>query len=321
MLTEKMPKNAICFECKICDFKCIKNSNYIKHLATDKHKRLTHVDKMFPEIHKNSDYFIEKCYKCDCGKEYSHRQSLSLHKKKCKSKEEVQHKIPIISQEMVMEILKQNDDLKNLLMDQNKQMMEQSHDVKDIMEQNNEFKGMMMEICKNGINNTNNTNCHNKTFNLQFFLNEQCKDAMNMVDFVNSLQLTLQDAENVGKLGYVRGISNIIIDNLKALDIYKRPIHCTDTKRDVMYVKDDNKWEKETEEFKTIRKLIKSVTFKNGKNIRLFKTKHPCCGTGESMYSDQYSKMYIEGFGGTGTDRDNETKIIKRMAKEIIIDR
>ena len=179
---------------------------------------------------------------------------------------------------------------------------------------------MMFDICKNGITNTNCNN-HNKTFNLQFFLNEQCKDAMNMVDFVNSLELTLQDAENVGKLGYVRGISNIIIDNLKALDIYKRPIHCTDTKRDVMYVKDDNKWEKETEEYNTIRKLIKSVTFKNGKNIRLFKAKHPCCGTSESMYSDQYSKMYIEGFGGTGTDRDNETKIIKRMSREITIDR
>ena len=120
----------------------------------------------------------------------------------------------------------------------------------------------MLELCKNGINNTNcnNNNTNNKTFNLQFFLNEQCKDAMNMADFVNSIKLTLQDAENVGWLGYVRGISNIIIDNLKALDIYKRPIHCTDSKRDVLYVKDEKKWEKETEELITIRRLIKSVT-------------------------------------------------------------
>ena len=263
-----------------------------------------------------------KGFNCNiCTKKYHDRSGLWRHKKKCKPKEEDQYKIPIISQELVMEILKQNDDLKKLLMEQNKQMMEQSHDVKDIMEQNNEFKGMMMDICKNGINNTNCNNTNNKTFNLQFFLNEQCKDAMNMVDFVNSIKLTLQDAENVGRLGYVRGMSNIIIDKLKALDIYKRPIHCTDSKRDVLYVKDENKWEKETEEFITIRRLIKSVTNLNGRNINLFKKKHPCCGTSESIYSDQFSKMYIEGFGGAGTDRDNENKIIKRLAREIIIDR
>jgi hypothetical protein len=245
-----------------------------------------------------------KGFNCNiCTKKYHDRSGLWRHKKKCKPKEEDQYKIPIISQELVMEILKQNDDLKNLLVEQNK-----------------EFKGMMMDICKNGINNTNCNNT-NKTFNLQVFLNEQCKDAMNMADFVNSIKLTLQDAENVGRLGYVRGISNIIIDNLKALDIYKRPIHCTDSKRDVLYVKDENKWEKETEEFITIRRLIKSVTNLNGRNINLFKKKHPCCGTSESIYSDQFSKMYIEGFGGAGTDRDNENKIIKRLAREITIDR
>ena len=313
---ENPPIVAHKFNCISCNYNCSKKSDYDKHILTNKHKNLQN---------PTSNLVQSVQISCLCGKKYKHSSTLYAHKKCCKYmqetiKEEVQHKIPIISQEMVMEILKQNDDLKNLLIEQNKQMMEHNNDV---MEQNNEFKGMMMEICKNGINNTTNTNCnnHNKTFNLQFFLNEQCKDAMNMVDFVNSLQLTLQDAENVGKLGYVRGMSNIIIDNLKALDIYKRPVHCTDTKRDVMYVKDDNKWEKETDEFYTIRRLIKSVTFKNGKNIRLFKTKHPCCGTSDSIYSDQYSKMYIEGFGGTGTDRDNETKIIKRMAREITIDR
>ena len=299
------------FICETCDYSTCNKYDYNIHIATVKH-----VNRTNQEEFKNTQPYTCK----NCRKVYKARSSLWYHEKKCvieqetATKNENTNKSPIISQEMVMEILKQNDDLKNLLMEQNKQMMEQNH----------EFKGMMIDICKNGINhvnNSNNTNSHNKTFNLQFFLNEQCKDAMNMVDFANSLQLTLQDAENVGKLGYVRGMSNIIIDNLKALDIYKRPIHCTDTKRDVMYVKDDNKWEKETEEFKTIRRLIKSVTIINGKNIRLFKTKHPCCGTSESIYSDQYSKMYIEGFGGSGTDRDNENKIIKRMAREITIDR
>ena len=307
MTNGKDAENANFFECKICRFKCFKNSNWEKHLSTDKHTKLNNTN----EYNSFNAKIQTQSYICLCGNNYRHQSSLWNHKKKCVASKELQMvkqeeplvQLQSIDKEMVMEILKQNDDLRNLLVEQNK-----------------EFKGMMMEICKNGINNTNCNNT-NKTFNLQFFLNEQCKDAMNMMDFVNSLQLTLQDAENVGKLGYVRGISNIIIENLKALDVFKRPFHCTDTKREVMYVKDDNKWEKETDDFTSIRKLIKNITFKNGKNIRLFKTKHPCCGTSDSIYSDQYSKMYIEGFGGSGTDRDNEYKIIKRLAREITIDK
>jgi hypothetical protein len=292
---EKLPKVAYKYICEYCDYSTSKTSSIKKHMLTDKHNILKNPNINVAKI----DKFI-----CNCGKTYKHSSTLYAHRKDCKPKEELTEPIDIksIDKEMVMEILKQNDDLKNLLVEQTNKIL---------------------ELCKNGINNTNNTNCNNtnKTFNLQFFLNEQCKDAMNMVDFVNSIKLTLQDAENVGRLGYVRGMSNIIIDNLKALDIYKRPIHCTDSKRDVLYVKDENKWEKETEEFITIRRLIKSVTNLNGRNISLFKKKHPCCGTSESIYSDQFSKMYIEGFGGAGTDRDNENKIIKRLAREITIDK
>ena len=304
METEKIPQIPNKLNCILCNYITVSKKDFKKHLLTSKHIQRAKTSN-FSTLGDNKN--PNKCKKCN--KEYKSRNGLWKHQNKCEQTEVPTNINLIIDKEIVMEILKQNDELKKILVEQNQHFIEQSN--------------KMFELCKNGINNTTNTNCNNnnKTFNLQLFLNEQCKDAMNMVDFVNSLQLTLQDAENVGKLGYVRGISNIIIDNLKALDIYKRPIHCTDTKRDVMYVKDDNKWEKETEEFKTIRKLIKSVTFKNGKNIRLFKTKHPCCGTSESMYSDQYSKMYIEGFGGTGTDRDNETKIIKRMSREITIDR
>jgi hypothetical protein len=178
-------------------------------------------------------------------------------------------------------------------------------------------------VIKNGttINNTN-TNSHNKTFNLQFFLNETCKDAMNIMDFVDSIKLTLSDLEKVGQIGYVEGISNIITTNLKALDVTQRPIHCTDTKREILYVKDENKWEKEAEKKDKIRKAIKCVANKNIRMLPKFKEIHPDCVKSESNYSDQYNTLMVESFGGSGNnDLEKENKIIKKISKEIIVDK
>ena len=145
---------------------------------------------------------------------------------------------------------------------------------------------------------------------------------MNITDFVDSLKLQLTDLENVGKLGFVEGISSIIVKNLKALDVHKRPVHCSDSKREVMYIKDDNKWEKEDEEKAKLRKLIKRVANKNSKLIPQFKEQHPDCGKSDSKFADQYNKLIIEAMGGSGNeDFDNENKIIKKIAKEVAIDK
>ena len=199
-----------------------------------------------------------------------------------------------------------------------------------LMKEKSELKGLILDVCKNSnnqINNTtntnNNVNSNNKTFNLNIFLNEHCKDAMNITDFVDSLQLQLSDLENVGKLGYVNGISKIIINNLNALDETKRPIHCTDSKREVLYIKDENKWEKDNDNNNNkIRKVIKKIAHKNCKLLPEFKEKHPDCNKSDSRYSDQYNKMIVEAMGGSGdNDKDKEDKIIKNIAKEVQINK
>ena len=192
-----------------------------------------------------------------------------------------------------------------------------------LIKENQEFKNLILEIVKKDTyNNSNNTtNSHNKTFNLQFFLNETCKDAMNIMDFVDSIKVQLCDLEKVGKIGYIEGISNIIVKNLNSLDETKRPVHCTDAKREVMYVKDEDKWEKENESKQKIRKAIKHVAHKNSKMLKEFKTKHPDCEKSESKFSDQYNKLVIEALGGKGdNDLEKEDKIIKNIAKEVTID-
>jgi hypothetical protein len=216
---------------------------------------------------------------------------------------------------------------------ENNQNIEQNIDKKDelinyLIKENQEFKNLILEIVKkdtitnNNNNNNINNNSHNKTFNLNFFLNETCKDAMNIMDFVDSLKLQLSDLENLGKLGYVDGISKIIVQNLKSLDETKRPVHCTDSKREVMYVKDDNKWEKENENKQKMRKVIKHVTHKNSKLLKEFKSKYPGCEKSDSKYSDKYDKLIIEAMGGKGdNDLEKEDKIIRNIAKVVVIDK
>jgi hypothetical protein len=208
----------------------------------------------------------------------------------------------VIDTELVMSILKQNA---------------------DIMKENSELKNMMMEVIKTGTHNTtNNTNSHNKTFNLQFFLNETCKNAMNIMDFVDSLKLQLNDLERMGEIGFVNGMSNIIIKNLQSMDITERPVHCTDHKREVMYVKDAGKWDKEEESKPKLRKAIKHIAHKNAKLIGEFKVKHPDYCKSAAKKSTQYNTMVIEAMGGIGSnDLCNENKIIKRISKEIMVDK
>ena len=303
MLQKKTPKTPDLIECKFCDFKCSKKSDYERHLMTPKHQNAT-------EMLHNATYFTPKnaeIFVCDkCCKNFKHSSSLYRHKKFC----------PIIENSENNQNIEENIDKKDEL-------------INYLIKENQEFKSLILEIVKkdtitnnNNNNNNINTNSHNKTFNLNFFLNETCKDAMNIMDFVDSLKLQLSDLENLGKLGYVDGISKIIVQNLKSLDETKRPVHCTDSKREVMYVKDDNKWEKENENKQKMRKVIKHVTHKNSKLLKEFKTKYPGCEKSDSKYSDKYDKLIIEAMGGKGdNDLEKEDKIIRNIAKVVVIDK
>ncbi len=212
---------------------------------------------------------------------------------------------------------------------QDNKMEEIKEIMKYLMKENSEMKMLMMEVIKTGTNVTNNnnnshnttTNSHNKAFNLQFFLNETCKDAMNMTDFLDSLTLQLSDLEDVGEKGYIQGISNIIVKNLKELDVTKRPVHCTDKKRETVYIKEDDKWEKD-EDKTHMHKLVKKVVSQNMKMFAKFREAHPDCQKYHSKYSDQYNKIIYESMGGKGdNDFEKNEKIIKNVLKEVVVDK
>jgi hypothetical protein len=233
---------------------------------------------------------------------------LSRHKKQCSFIDEINKEIPqiidsnVITTELIMELIKDNKEMKQIISDL-------------VSDQNNTINTLI----KNGISNTTiqNTNCNNnnKTFNLHLFLNETCKDAMNITDFIDSIKLELSDLIKVGEVGYVEGISNIITSNLKALDITKRPVHCTDKKRETIYIKDEDKWEKDENKTK-LKKIINRVSHKNIKLITEYREKYPDCKKSDYKLSDKYNKMIIEAMGGPGdNNKEKEEKIIKNISK------
>ena len=288
------------FRCDICDYNTSRKYNLDIHLNSVKHK-----NRLLTTKNNESLVEISKIYKCqNCSKEFNDRAGLWRHKKKCVEKEFETNELneQNDSVELIKYLMKENSEFKQMIIEQNKQMIEMSKN--------------------NSVTNNNNINSHNKSFNLNFFLNETCKDAMNIMDFVDSLKIQLSDLETVGKLGYVEGISKIIVRNLNSLDETKRPVHCTDTKREVMYVKDEDKWEKENENKQKMRKVIKHVTHKNSKLLKEFKAKYPGCEKSSSKYSDQYDKLIIEAMGGKGdNDVEKEDKIIRNIAKTVTIDK
>lgn len=227
-------------------------------------------------------------YECACGNAYAHQSGLSRHKKTCaleQSFSEVDS-----DKDLVLMLVKQNAEL--------------------------------VEIVKNGTHHTNshNTimNSHNKSFNLNFFLNETCKNAMNITEFMESIQLQLSDFMKVGEVGFVKGISDIIVQNLNSLDETVRPIHCTDKKRETFYVKDEDMWSKEDEDRKKLKKLVKNVAFKNEKLMKQYKEAYPDYNDPESRRSDQYSKTVIEAMDD---DDEKRVKIIRAISRATAIRR
>jgi hypothetical protein len=298
---EKTQKNSKTYHCELCDFVTCNSTGYDRHILTRKHQTRTGLTNF---AQKNSEQFIcNACNKC-----YKARNSLWYHQQKCKPTSQPIKDASnnyIVDKDLVMLLIKENSELKNMMITTQNQMME-----------------VIKTGTHNNTTNTTHTNSHNKTFNLQFFLNETCKNAMNIMDFVDSLKLQLNDLERMGEIGFVNGMSNIIIKNLKSMDVTERPVHCTDQKREVIYVKDEGKWDKEEETKPKLRKAIKHIAHKNAKLIGEFKTKYPDYNTCASKISTQYNTMVIEAMGGIGTnDLCNENKIIKRISKEIMVEK
>jgi len=301
----KPPKNPIKYSCDNCNYNTSNKKDFKKHEQTIKHSHT---------INPNNSYIKNpiNLFTCVCGKEYKHNSTLSSHKVKCTYHDNncilldtnVTSNSPQVIHltNLVLELVKNNTELQK---------------------QNQDFQNKMLDVCKQSnttINNNNSVN-NNKTFNMQVFLNEKCKDAMNIMEFVNSMTLQLSDLEDVGELGYVEGISKIIIRKLNEMDVYKRPIHCSDYKREVMYVRDDDIWEKENSTYDKIRKAIKYITKKNGDLMIPWRDKHPSCMNTTHRLNDVYLRIMNQSMGGKGEFVDSENKIIKKLSKAVYIDK
>jgi hypothetical protein len=308
MTNEKSLKVANKYECNTCDYVTSKECDYNKHLTTRKHL-----------IRSSSDFSykkVAKTYDCNCGKKYIHASSLWNHSQKCLqislSVEEPNVSQDDIQTNLILELVKQNQEFKEMLIQQSNQLLEQNK--------------TMIEVAKNSqtnYNTINNSNSHNKTFNLQVFLNETCKDAMNIKDFIQSLQLTLTDLEKVGELGYAEGISRMFIKGLNSLDVTKRPIHCSDIKREIMHIKHEDKWEKDNANQDKLKNIIKQLTHKNIMMLDDWKKANPGCTAYDSRKYDQYLKLTMESMGPTDDDAEKRdfNKIIRRVAENTTIDK
>ena len=306
-------KNGPKFRCELCKTETSNKKDFNKHLLTRKHMKM----ETPPQNEKLEKSPLLECSKCK--KKYETRSGLWKHQKTCTIIDNKSDNVIICDsvniedpegiQLHISETSSSNETkVLNLVL--------------ELMKSNNELQKQILDVCKNTSNmniNNNNNNNHNKTFNLQFFLNEQCKDAMNITDFANSFDLQLSDLETVGELGYVDGITKIIVDKLNAMDVYKRPMHCSDAKREIIYVKDENVWAKEEKNNPKLRQAIKSVSFRNMKLVYNWSNEYPESKDNQTKLNDKYMTLVIESTGGKGPILESENKIMRKIAKEIII--
>jgi hypothetical protein len=300
MVAKSCENNEKKYNCANCHYSTSRKSSHDKHLLTAKH--LFRTNSMVieqPSCAENS--LICKI----CKKTYKARNSLWYHEQKCKGV------MPLAETPNPVAVpVPSPDEFKSL-----------SNLVVELIKSNTDLQKQMLEVCKNNTTTNINNNSHNKTFNMQVFLNEKCKDAMNIMDFVNTMTLELSDLEDVGEMGYVEGISKIIIRKLNELDVYKRPIHCSDFKREIMYVKDMDIWSKENSTFDKIRKAIKYVTKKNGDLLIPWIQKYPLAMNIQHPYNDIYMRIMNQAMGGRESFVESENKIIKKISKAVQIDK
>ena len=303
---DNLPKFCSKFYCENCDYSTSKKSSYSDHLLSKKHNKSIICKKNLPKI-------CQKFYCENCDKIYKDNSGLWRHKKKCiiiNIHQTPLHTIEDLKshdkqQELIEYLLKENSEFKQMMIEQTKNMV---------------------EIAKNSGNNNNNTTSNivnNNNFNLNLFLNETCKNAMNIMDFVNQLQVGINDLEETGRLGFSEGIAKIFVNGLKQMDVSDRPIHCSDSKREIVYIKDKNQWNKETEDKTLLTNAIKHVACKNMKQISEWTKDHPEYNDSTSKQNDKYLKIVCESMSGSSKEETskNYNKIIKSIIKETIIDK
>jgi hypothetical protein len=300
------------FVCNICDFKSSNKKDYNKHILTKKHSKLIN--------NIDDKTIISKPFCCNiCNKLYNSRTGLWKHKKICKEQQiilntqEEETDITATDAKLVFELLKQNNEFKELIMNQTNQMMTQ-----------------IMELAKNNsttnniVNGNVNNNTQNTQFNIQMYLNETCKNAMTIDEFLDYLQPTLEELEDTARLGYVEGITRIIMRGLKDLEEELRPFHCSDLKRESLFVKNpDGEWEKETDEKPLMLKFVKAVARKNFNNVNEWRKLHPNCRYHDSKSNDMFNQIMLNSTSGRTEEEQMASykKIIKNIVKESVIDK
>ena len=319
-MANKNSQNLHIFSCNICHYNTSKSSDYAKHLLTTKHKRLTMANE---NLQKSLEISHDKTFICvSCNKQYNHMSSLCKHKKKC-SKNNTSK--PDNKDNTCLDEEDEQDDLEPSSKDIIKMMKMQ-------MIENQEIRNLIIELLKketmntinNNINNNiSNNNCNNQSFNLNFFLNEQCKDALNIDEFVDSIKMNLSDLENFAHLGYADGVSNIFAKGIKELGVHLRPIHCSDSKRETLYIKNNDEWIKETDDKPLITKAIKKVAFKNIKQINEWVKENPACKDPRTKKYDQYNKIVMNAMSGVTEEeqKNNIEKIVKNVTKSVTIEK
>jgi len=305
MVNKKVPKSQTEYYCSNCNYNTLYKRDYNKHLLTAKHKMSTNVNEQ-----------ILKEFKCDCGKEYTNRHSLCRHKKNCNFKNEESLKIDT---NIIIGIIKENQEIKKLLIEQNIKAEQQNNQVIELHKENNKLINKLVEkeSITTTINNNNTTN-NNQKFNLNIFLNENCKDAMNLKEFIDNIKITFQELLTIGDAGFVNGVSDIFIKRLKDLEITKRPIHCTDVKRDTIYLKEDDGWNKDDKENTKIKRVIERVEYKNLAALHNWCKENPESKVNNSKDNLLRDKIHLQVLQGDGNTRE---KVIKNITKTISIDK
>jgi hypothetical protein len=300
MTTKSCKKVAQEFCCEKCDYSTCRKSSFEKHILSRKHV------KDYKETTKSCTKVANE-FVCFCGKDYKHHSSLWKHQKTCPVKplKEVQSDLTLdVITNLFKEQLKENKELKECIIEQNKHIVD-----------------LASKVGGNNIIQNNTTN--NNNFNLNFFLNEQCKDALNIMDFVNTIKLQLSDLDMMGKLGYAEGISKIFIRGLKELDVFKRPIHCSDLKRETLYIKDKDAWEKENSENIKIKQAIRYIEHQNMKQLPDWMKENPTAEDTDTKKHMDYVHIVHECMGGNSGESQEKkhNKIIRNIAKEVIIEK
>jgi hypothetical protein len=318
---KKVSSNESNYICCNCNYNTNTKCNYDKHLLTEKHKK------------NSNEESTEKKYTCSqCNKDYLNYNALWKHKKHCivNDNREPEPLENTFTPQLIIEVFNQSKGLQEFLVEQNRELQNKLLEKENqMLAQNEEHHKQIMELASRQISNTNNTNIntqnntHNNQFNLQFFLNETCKDAMNIADFVNSLQVQIADLEKTGKLGYVEGISGIFLRGLRELDYTMRPIHCTDLKRETVFVKDENAWQKDDDEKAKLKLAIQRVARKNMRTLPKWQEENPDFRILDTKENDDYLKIALNSMGGQNEQEHEKyvEKIMRNVLKEVVIEK